>query len=225
MRRTSSGQVLLGLCVVVVGVVLLLNSLNVVAISPWRYLPSLIIVIGLWALVRTGFREPVGPLVLIAVGVVVQVSVWPDLPSEVRSAVWPSVLIAVGLLLILRRARQGRGSTTAAARGEAIRYVAVFNGVEDRVSGPLTRVQTTSLFGGATIDLRDTRVDQPPALIDVTCLFGGAEIWLPSDWAVRTDMLALFGGVDDKRSGGQADGEVNAAIQGTILFGGLTLKD
>ena len=79
---------------------------------------------------------------------------------------------------------------------------------------------------GPEIDLRDARVSQAPALLDVTCMFGGAEIRAPDEWNIRTDVLALFGGVSDERRGdADAAGPVQLSIQGVVLFGGLTIKD
>ncbi|MBM4437580.1 MAG: hypothetical protein FJ029_10175 [Actinobacteria bacterium] len=40
----------------------------------WRWLPSLLVVLGLWALVRSRFRQWIGPGVIVAIGVAVQLS-------------------------------------------------------------------------------------------------------------------------------------------------------
>ena len=109
--------------------------------------------------------------------------------------------------------------------GDGVDYVAVFNSVNAVVDGPFSRLESTTVFGGAEYDLRDARVERPPAVIDVTCLFGGAELRVPEDWIVHNDVLALFGGVDDKRRGSSADGDVTVTIRGTVMFGGLTIRD
>ena len=216
--RRNSGQVLIGLIIMAVGLALLLDSLDIGG-SPWRYFPSVITVIGLWALARTGFRQPVGPLVLIAVGVAVQLSILDEVPHGVRSAIWPVVVILVGLLLILRRSSRG----PAAADG-VTNYVAVFHGVRDRVNGPLGRLQVTAIFGSVEIDLREARIEHAPATIDVSCLFGGIDIRLPPDAAVQNDVLALFGGVEDKRLAAGSDA-MAINLRGTAIFGGLRLQD
>ena len=216
--QRNSGQVVIGLIIVAVGLVLLLDNLGVGG-SPWRYFPSVITLIGLWTLVRTGFRQPVAPLLLIGFGVALQLSVLNQVPAEVRSAIWPVLIILVGVLFILRRSSRG----PAASDGPAS-YVSIFNGVQDRVSGPVTRLQVTSIFGGVELDLREARVDNPPAVIDVSCLFGGVDIRLAQDVALQNDVLALFGGVEDQRRSVGGD-EVTFTLRGAAMFGGLRLKD
>lgn len=216
--RRNSGQVLIGLIIIAVGLALLLDNLNVGG-SPWRFFPSVITVIGVWALARTGFRQPIGPLVLIAVGVAVQLSILDEVPDGVRSAIWPVVVILVGLLLIF-----WRSSRTQAASDGGGSYVAVFHGVQDRVTGPLGELQATSIFGSVELDLREARIDNPPAIIDVSCLFGGVDIRLPPDAAVENDVLALFGGVEDKRPATGSDA-IAINLRGTAIFGGLRLQD
>jgi len=216
--QRSSGQVLIGLVIIAVGLALLLDNLDIGG-SPWRFFPSVIILIGLWALARNGFRQPAGPLLLVAVGVAVQLSILDELPNEVRSAIWPVLVILVGLLLIFWRSSRGRADSDGGAN-----YVAVFHGVRDSVNGPLGRLQATALFGGVELDLREARIDHPPAVIDVSCLFGGIDIRLPADVALQNDVLALFGGVEDQRRAAGSD-TVAITLRGTAIFGGLRLQD
>ena len=225
MRSGGSGRVLIGVLVVTVGVLLLLGNLGIGDFSPWEYAPSILIVLGLWALVRSSFRGSIGPWVLIGVGVAIQLSVLDEVPDVVRGATWPALVIGAGVLLILTRTSFGGGESAARRAGSGLNQVAVFNSVNDDVVGPFTGLQTTTLFGGAEYDLRDAHVDHPPAVIDVTCMFGGVELRVPEDWSIHNDVLALFGGVDDKRRDPSADSEATVSIQGTVLFGGLTIKD
>ena len=225
MRSGNSGRVMIGLIVVAVGVLLLLANLGLGDFSPWEYAPSLLIVLGLWALIRNGFRGSIGPWVLIGIGIAVQLSVLDEVPDVVQGAVWPVFIIGAGVLLIVARASFGGRESSARRSSNGLSHVAIFNSVNDVVDGPFSRLQSTTLFGGADYDLRDARVERPPAVIDVTCLFGGVEVRVPEDWTVHNDVLALFGGVDDKRRGSRADGEVTLSIRGTVVFGGLTIKD
>ncbi len=225
MRRGGSGGVLIGLIVVAVGVLLLLGNLGFGDFSPWEYAPSLLIVLGLWALVRSGFRGSIGPWILIGLGIAIQLSVLDEVPDVIRGAIWPVLIIVAGVLLILTRTSFGGGASTASRSGGGLNQVAVFNSVEDEVDGPFIGLQATTLFGGAEYDLRRARVERPPAVIDVTCMFGGVELRVPEDWTVHNDIVALFGGVDDKREDAGAEGPATVSIRGTVLFGGLTIKD
>lgn len=225
MRPGGSGRAFIGLIVVAVGVLLLLGNLGVGDFSPWEYAPSLLIVLGLWALVRSGFRGSIGPWILIGLGIAIQLSILDEVPDVVRGAIWPVLIIVAGVLLILTRASLGGGGSTTSRSGSGLNHVAVFNSVNDEVDGPFTGLQATTLFGGAEYDLRRARVERPPAVIDLTCMFGGVELRLPEDWTVHNDIVALFGGVDDKREDPGAQDEATVSIRGTVLFGGLTIKD
>lgn len=225
MKRGGSGRVLIGLIVVAVGVLLLLDNLGFGDFSPWEYAPSLLIVLGIWALIRSGFRGSIGPWILIGVGVAVQLTVLDTVPDVVRGAIWPALIIFAGIVLIATRASFSGGGSGRRRSGDSLNHVAVFDGLNEDVEGPFTGLQVTTLFGGADYDLRGARVERPPAVIDVTCMFGGVELRVPEDWTVHNDVLALFGGVDDKRRDANTDGEAAVSIRGTVLFGGLTIKD
>lgn len=225
MRNGGSGRILIGVIVVAVGVLLLLGNLGIGNFNPWEFAPSLLVVLGLWALIRSGFRGSIGPWILIGVGLALQLSVMDEVPDVVRGATWPVLIIGAGVFLILTRTSFGGRGSGARRSGGGLNHVAVFNSVNDHVDGPFNGLQTTTLFGGADYDLRGAHVNHPPAVIDVTCVFGGVELRVPEDWSIHNDVLALFGGVDDKRRDSRTDGEATVSIQGTVLFGGLTIKD
>ena len=226
-QNVNSGRVLIGLLVVFLGVWLLLANTDVTDWgAPWRWFPLILIIIGLWALVRSGFRDIVGPAILIGIGVAVQLTVVPyDIPQGVRNAVWPAVLILIGLLIIMRGPLGRRTVATAASTGDFNAFAA-FWGAEQRVVGAFRSGQITCAFGGVNLDLREAQVTQPPATIDVTCVFGGAEIRVPDTWLVRNDALALFGGVSDERRGSTEQTTTpQLTVRGTVLFGGVSIKD
>ena len=225
MRSSGSSRVLIGVIVVAVGVLLLLGNLGIGDFSPWEYAPSILIVLGIWALTRSGIRGSIGPWVLIGVGLAIQLYVLDEIPDAVRGAIWPVLIIGAGVLLILTRASLGGRRSSAQRSGDRLNHVAVFNSMSEVVAGSFNGLQVTTLFGGADYDLRGANVDRPPAVIDVTCMFGGVELRVPGDWSIHNDVLALFGGVDDKRGDTSADGDASVSIQGTVLFGGLTIKD
>jgi hypothetical protein len=216
---------LVGVIVAAAGVLLLLGNLGIGDFSPWEYTPSVLIVLGFWALIRSGIRGSIGPWVLIGVGLAIQLYVLDEIPDAVRGAIWPVLIIGVGVLLILTRASLGGRRSSDQRSGDRLNHVAVFNSVNEVVAGSFSGLQVTTLFGGADYDLRGAHIDRPPAVIDVTCMFGGVELRVPEDWSIHNDVLALFGGVDDKRGDASADGDATVSIQGTVLFGGLSIKD
>jgi hypothetical protein len=84
--------------------------------------------------------------------------------------------------------------------------------------------EVVTVFGGTDIHFDHTEIEDT-AVMDVTVLFGGVTLKVPSHWQVKSEVLSIFGGVEDRRSipTGQA-GEKVLLIRGNVLFGGLDIK-
>lgn len=64
-------------------------------------------------------------------------------------------------------------------------------------------------------------------MIDVTQIFGGTKLLVPAHWEVQTEMVAIFGGIEDKRPQSHDknyDGVKILVIVGTSVFGGIDIK-
>jgi len=61
----------------------------------------------------------------------------------------------------------------------------------------------------------------------VTAVFGGAKIIVPPGWLVKSEVTAIFGGLDDKRSV-QPLVDVPTKIliiKGVAMFGGVDIRN
>ena len=220
--KTPSGATFLGVALVTFGILLLLNQTEVLDIgNPVRWIPSIVIALGVWALVSSRFRNLWGPLILIGVGGGVQVAV---LSGQLWGTLWPVALIVAGLVIVFRAVparRRTRNSTDG-----RIQVFSAFWGTEhDCGATDLRDGQITVAFGGADIDLRNARISTPPAVFDVLVMFGGVDIRVPDDWRVQIEALGLFGGSEDSRRSGSSSSEAKLLIvRGLVLFGGLEIK-
>ena len=82
-----------------------------------------------------------------------------------------------------------------------------------------------SVFGGCEIDL--TQADMTtPAELEVTAIFGGATLIVPSNWAIKSEAVTIFGGIGDKRRiTPSPDSPTKTLIlRGTMIFGGMEIK-
>ncbi|MGV3538590.1 MAG: hypothetical protein ACO1OQ_02200, partial [Rufibacter sp.] len=63
-------------------------------------------------------------------------------------------------------------------------------------------------------------------VLEVTQIFGGTSLIVPANWRVRSEVAAVFGGVDEKRSFAVAakDSDKLLVLKGTLLFGGIEIK-
>lgn len=86
--------------------------------------------------------------------------------------------------------------------------------------------EVVNIFGGTDVNLIQSDI-QGPVVIDVFQLFAGMKIIIPSHWKVQSDVVSVFGEVDDKRftQGIPQDDQKVLYIRGTSVFGGVTIKN
>ena len=54
-------------------------------------------------------------------------------------------------------------------------------------------------MGGTEINLMKADIQQP-IVLEVNNVFGGAKLIVPSNWNVKNEVTAVFGGIEDKRT-------------------------
>ncbi|WP_207422405.1 LiaF transmembrane domain-containing protein [Desertivirga brevis] len=105
--------------------------------------------------------------------------------------------------------------------------VAVFGGVKKNiVSRNFKEGDVTTIMGGVELNFIQADI-QGTAILDVTQLFGGTKIIVPQQWKVASEMVAVFGGVEDKRPivhGAVPSEEKILIIKGTSIFGGIDIR-
>lgn len=223
-RGLPTSQVVFGALVVLIGVLLLLDTTGVYPTgSLLVYVPSLFVLVGIWALVRSRFRSLGGPLVVVLVAGAWQLVALDVVAADELVDFWPVLLIAFGLSIILGRYRSRVRSST----DDYSSLFAAFGGVERRnTSESFAGADLTAIFGGAELDLRDAAVADPPAHVNAVALFGGAEVIVPREWNVSMDVLPILGGATDDRPRRDEQHEaVDLEVTGFAAFGGVTVTD
>ena len=219
-KRFLSSQVIFGALVVLVGIILLADTIGLWETRPlFDYLPSLFVLLGLYAFVKSGFRNIFGPFVVVALAgawqlVELDIMEWSEL-----SSLWPLFLVLFGLSLILSQVRSRPTKTDSSQ----LTGVGLFSGSQKRVTTPdFENANLTAVFGGAELDLRDAEIPDPPAHVNCIALFGGVEIQATEEWNVEMDVLPVFGGASDERRRVERDhDEVDLVVSGFAAFGGI----
>lgn len=109
---------------------------------------------------------------------------------------------------------------------DVIELTAVFGGIKKRVFSKNFRGgDITTLFGGTEIDFTQADLNGQ-AVLDMTQFFGGATLIVPANWSIKSDLIAILGGITDKRTHMVDAGETNKVlvISGTAIFGGIEIK-
>lgn len=196
---------------ILIGVIFLSGRL-----LPWFDLrsfifPIVVIALGLWLIVKRNHQRPwehkTDPF---------------ETGTPVETAFGPEVDYTV----------KPEGYTTASDQSftpsgdDYIDAVAVFGGVKRIImSKDFKGGEIVNIFGGAEIDF--TRADiNGMVTIEVTQVFGGTKLIVPPHWQVRSDMAAIFAGIDDKRFGnvGAQNADKTLVLKGTSLFAGVNVR-
>jgi predicted membrane protein len=238
-----------GLLLLLVGAVLLLRQTGY-PIPYWVFSWQMILMlVGLFIGIRHGFKD-YSWLIMIVVGFVfLSDDIWPGM--KLKQFAVPIIVIAVGLLFFLSprrmcggpnkfRRRFNRFDGPPMARSEfaevtpyegdksletEIDIVSIFSGVKKRVlSKQFKGGDITCVFGGAELNLTNADFISPVSL-DVTMIFGGTKLIVPANWELRSEVAAIFGGIDDKRPQPSTSvPEKTIILKGTLMFGGVEVN-
>ncbi|MCU0442862.1 MAG: hypothetical protein MUE96_10725 [Bacteroidia bacterium] len=238
-RHTPAGKIAAGIWVVIVGAVLLARQLGV-ELPFWLFTwPALIIAIGIYISARHLFCNPGGYILIIVGGVFLLDTVSPNV--NLSTYVWPVLIIAVGLLMIFKsnkRKRYTKEEENAAIRAweervanhenypnDVIDTVAIFGGVKkNMLTKNFKGGEITCVFGGAEINLMQADFEGRVEL-EVNCILGGTKLIIPAHWDVQPEMLAVLGGIEDKRQQHHAvSAEKTLILKGTSILGGIEIK-
>lgn len=119
------------------------------------------------------------------------------------------------------------GSSQAGDQGEYIDVQAVFGGVKRNIqSKNFKGGEIISFMGGAEINFMQADL-QHPVVLEVNNVFAGTKLIIPSNWDVKNEISAVFGGVEDKRSFNNSvpDSEKRIYIKGSCVFGGIEVTN
>jgi hypothetical protein len=230
----SNSGLIPALVVIGVGVLFLLNNLNVFYLHDvWRFWPVILIAAGLAKLVDSPFEGGRNNgIVLIVVGGVFLVNTlgfihlsWADF--------WPLALIGAGLLMLWQRLYTPSPVPPAAGAPGAphegfFNLYAVFGGVERKVTTDDFRGgHITAMFGGVDLNLRKAGIRGDSAVVDISAIFGGVDIKVPPNWLVIVDGASVFGGFSDKSAHPSPDtpGIKRLFIKGVAVLGGVSVKN
>jgi predicted membrane protein len=233
-----------GLLLLLAGGFLLAREFDL-GLPEWLFTwPMILILVGLFIGLKQGFRNPTW-LILLFIGSTFLVDrILPGI--NLRPYIFPVILIGLGLAFMLRPRRHawrqcqnGRWSNNkrvqtdnnveeeyVADRSDFIDTTSVFGGIKKIVlSKNFQGGEITNIMGGSEINLSQADF-KGRIYIDTTNVFGGTKLIIPPHWDVHSEVVAIFGGIDDKRqlNGTPLDPDKVIVIDGTCLFGGIEIR-
>ncbi|MEO6902853.1 MAG: LiaF domain-containing protein, partial [Bacteroidia bacterium] len=201
----------------------------------------LLIVIGISVGVKHQFRK-ISWLVLVLIGSAFLVSdIYPEL--YIKPMLWPILIILVGLFVIFKPQRdkskyikrwQHRKyadaglytSTESPNSDETIDWFVFMGGLKKNVlSKNLKSAEINVIFGGAEVNFTQADfVDN--ATLEINQLFGGTKLIIPANWEIKSELVSVFGGIDDKRPIQPSTNNANKILilKGVVVFGGIDIR-
>lgn len=243
--RSMHSQLIVGLLVIAMGVLFLLDNLDIVdfhrAIAFW---PMVFIVVGLIKLFDTTSPNYLMGGVFIAIGGVMIANRLGFFYVSWHTF-WPLVLIVAGGMVLYRAVERGRhrdsigkdampagaawnpadigGARQQASGDDVVDITAVLGGFERSITSQKFRGgDVTAILGGCALDMRTASIENE-AVIDVFAFMGGITIKVPPDWTVVMHGTPILGGFEEKtvRQGGTK----RLIVTGYAIMGGIEVRN
>ncbi len=242
--HSGSGNIWTGIFLLFIGAVAMLKVM-LFPIPEWVFTwPMILIALGLFLGIRHSFRGAAWFILMVIGGAFLISSkeftkYYPGI--ELGQYLWPAALILLGLFFIVRPRRHrywkeyidnkvedamNADVNRSTSSEDYIDSTSIFGGIKKNIiSKNFKGGDITNIMGGSEIDLTQADIDGT-VTIDLTQIFGGTKLIVPSNWQVKTQMAAIFGGVEDKRSIKNAPLDPNKILilDGTSIFGGIEIR-
>lgn len=219
MKNISLSRLAFGVGIIGVGVAALLGSFDIINFGELvrNYWPLLLIAGGLVLLADDLRQNYIWAGILIILGVVAELNVLALVEVNFWQIFWPIVLILFGSSLLFKRAGVSTNSDD--------KVTAIFAGAETRNSSKDYRGgQVTAILGGSSINLSKA-VIKKEATLEILAVMGGVELRVPDEWEVRTSVMPILGGVENKAQAPKGNNAPVLNIVGTVLMGGIEIKN
>lgn len=220
-----SPQLILGLCAIGFGILLTLDNLNIMDIgNVWRFWPLVLIAVGLVQMLWAGSMAGLGTGAILAVAGSLLLLRNLNYLRFSLGDFWPLILVVIGGSLAWQALDRGRGLSPHAS--DVVSGFAVMSGVKRSSNSQSFRGgDFTAIMGGCEIDLRQASISDGEAVIQGLALWGGIEIKVPEDWSVRSSVLPLMGGFEDKTRPPKEGGKKTLHVRGLAIMGGIEVHN
>ena len=237
-RNHENGRILTGAFLVFAGAGLFLKNMHL-GFPEWLFSwQVLLICLGVYFGLKHHFRGPLWLVLILVGGFSLQPEIFPFI--NLRVFTWPTILVIMGLFFILRpkkyephRIESGFEAIKSpvdepeqVAAGDKLDIVSILGSVKKVVVSKNFRGgEVVSFLGGSDINLSQADISGRVKL-ETTNIFGGTKIFVPPSWDIQSELVAVFGGVEDKRDirSVNIDPSKVLVLEGTCLFGGIEIR-
>lgn len=246
-QQNPNSRIWTGALLIIIGLAAL-AKVTFLDLPYWLFTwPMILIAVGVFSGMKHNFRNNAWWILILLGSYFLIDDVFPLID---RRYFWPVGIIVVGIIIMIKPKHRwdnwgnwdnsqpknnmdststAADNTTAQTSGESaedfIDAVAIFGGVKKSVySKKFKGGKISCVFGGGEINLLQADFTGT-AVIELNAIFGGCTLLIPSNWQLRTEPAAIFGGIDDKRSQpAMVSADKVLVLNGTVMFGGVEIK-
>lgn len=221
-------NILWGIALVVIGVIIGLNTMNVVNIDIffdgwWTLFIIVPCFIGLFT-----DNDKTGNIIGLFVGVILLLGMQNIIDFNlIWKLLLPSIIVIIGLSLIFKNTFNSKiNDEIKKLNGKNTKdneYCATFS--EQRIDIPNEEFKgatLNSVFGNITCDLREAKIKED-VVINASSVFGGIDIIVADDVNIKIKSNSIFGGVNNKKKNNE-DKKYTIYVNASCLFGGVDIK-
>ena len=225
----NNKNILWGIVLVIIGVIVGLNALNITNIdiffNGWWTL--FIIIPSLIGLLNE--KDKTGNIIGLIIGIVLLLGVQNIINFDlIWKLILPMIIIIFGLSLIFGNTFNNKINKEIKKinnkKGKNEEYCSTFSQQKiDFDDEEFKGASLTAVFGGITLDLRKAKINED-IVIDTTSVFGGIDIYVPDNIKIKVKSTSIFGGVDNKKIKNDNEKEHIIYINASCIFGGVDIK-
>ncbi len=231
-NKSTDKKLIVGILLILAGGLLLLDTFNITQLPIRHYIFSWkTLLIGIGIVFLTTKEKVTTGYILIGLGIIFWLPSLLNYSITLSQIILPAILIGIGILVITRRtghrghhkfSRQNTVNST-----DYLDDISILGGGAKIVqSKNFKGGDITAIFGGSEFNLKDAELSADGCIIDVFTMFGGSKIIVPDSWIVKSDMLSIFGGFNDKRAiiPNESQSSNVLHLKGAVIFGGIEIK-
>jgi predicted membrane protein len=243
-KNDRFGRIAGGLILVGAGVALFAKKSGV-WFPEWIFsFEMFLVVLGAFIWARHSFRRKGGLILMFIGGFFLLDDVLPNF--YIGHYFWPMVVIGIGLWVIFAPSGKRDQFKKSFKKGKQfgnfihpdqpleasldsdgiIDSTTVFGAIKKNIySKNFKGGKADTFFGGTEINLSQADFNGT-AILEITQVFGGTKLIIPPHWQVKSELVAVLGGVEDKRPIHPQQQESTKVIilRGTTIFGGIDIK-
>lgn len=235
-------RVISGVLLIVVGILFFARKLGV-AFPDWLFTWQMfLIALGFYIAAKHNFKNPGGYILMLIGSVFMMERFYPDF--RIHEFFWPVFLIVMGLLIVFKPRRKplfrnrinhldqdGKNNESCYEAVDSmeqnLEVTSIMGGVKRNVlNKDFKGGEINCIMGGAEIDLSHAGITEK-AVLEMNQILGGAKLVVPAHWDIKSEMVVVLGGIEDKRKMLQDYGSEKRPVlilKGACVFGGIDIR-